>query len=92
MVWAAHALGSANRLAIVEALCAGPTKLDVLRERVGQWEGMFDLSMDALTRGRVVELAGKRVSLTPQGRALHDLLAKCAAGLPSDPAAPTHLY
>lgn len=91
MVWAAHALGSANRLAIVQVLEAGPLKLDLLRERVEQWEGMFDLSMDALTRGRVVQVEGKRAHLTDLGRALFERLhSLCAAGVGPGPAAPTH--
>lgn len=93
LVWAAHALGSANRLAIVDVLRQrGSMKAEQLRDAVGHWEGMFDLSMDALVRGRIVEIAGKRSNLTEFGRVLFErLYDACAAGLDAaGTAAPTH--
>jgi hypothetical protein len=93
MVWASHAFGSASRLRIVDELRRrGRMRTEALREACGQWEGMFDLSMDALTRARIVDAAGKHAALTEFGNRLFDALeAICAAGDGTpDPAAPTH--
>ncbi len=95
IIWASHAFASASRLAIVDELARrGRMKTEALREACGQWEGMFDLSMDALIRGRIVDASGKYATLTDFGRRLFEAVETiCAAGdgEPS-PAAPTQLY
>lgn len=91
MIWASHAFASAARLALLDLLGRrGRMKSDDLRDAADQWQGMYDLSLDALVRGRVVRIEGKYVELTPFGRRLFDLFeASCAAGDVAEPAA-TH--
>jgi hypothetical protein len=91
MVWASHAFASAARLAILDVLRRqGRMKSEKLREAAGQWHGMYELSLDALSRGQVVRVEGKSVELTSFGRRLFDLFeSSCAAGDDAEPAA-TH--
>ena len=91
MVWASPAFASPARLAILDVLRRqGRMKSEKLRDAVDQWQGMYDLSLDALTRGRVVRVEGKHVVLTSFGRRLFDLFeSSCAAGDVAEPAA-TH--
>lgn len=83
LMWAAHAFASTTRLRILQALRpGGRVKKEVLR--ANQWDGLFDLSLDALVRSRVVEESAKYVWITPFGQHVFEALeTACEAASPT---------